>query len=207
MPAATIAAPALPPPSNALLMRGGFWELRYDGRSGMVEDCRGLRYIALLVQQAAVDARPVHARELVALATGRSDAPIELDGRADLLDDTARKQLLARLADLATERDRQAAAERFDRAAELDDEYERIAMELKRASGQKKGGGAFTDSGEKARKAVAKAITEALTRIASQKDLSSLAAHLRTAIRKGLWLSYTGDGGWLVDYRPLLPGK
>ena len=79
-------------------------------------------------------------------------------------------------------------------------------MELKRASGQKKGRG-FTDSGEKARKAVGKAITEALTRIASHKDLSSLASHLRTAIRKGLWLSYSGDSAWQVDYRPPLPGK
>jgi hypothetical protein len=187
-------------------MRGRLWELRYGGRSATVEDCRGLRYIALLVQQAGVDARPVHARELVALATGQSAAPIELDDRADLLDDTARKQLLARLADLAAERDRHAAAERFERAAELDDEYEQIAMELKRASGQKKGRG-FTDSGEKARKAVGKAITEALTRIASHKDLSSLASHLRTAIRKGLWLSYSGDSAWQVDYRPPLPGK
>ena len=189
-------------------MRGGLWELRYGGRSAMVEDSRGLRYLALLVQQAAADPRPVHARELVALATGGSGEPIELDDRAELLDDKARKQLMAKLVDLATERDRHVAAERFDRAAELDDEYERVAMELKRASGPgKKGGGAFTDSGEKARKAVGKAITETLTRIASHQDLSSLADHFRTAIRKGLWLSYTGDTGWQVDYRPAPPRK
>ena len=194
---------------NALLLRGEYWELRYGGGSALVEDCRGLRYIAILVQRAAVDQRPMHARELVALTTGRTAAAVELNARDEVLDQTARTQLLKRLEELVVERDRACAAELFERAAQLDDEYERIALELRHAAagGQKRGGGAFTDAGEKARKAVSKAISEAILRIAAYKEVAGLAAHLGAAIRKGQWLSYSGDAGWRVDFHPPPPRK
>jgi len=174
----------------------------------MVEDCRGLRYIALLIQQAGADARPLHARELVALATGVDAGAIELDARTELLDETARKQLFARLEDLASERDRAVAAGRIDRAEQLEEEYEQIASGLRRAAGGSgKGRGAFSDSGEKARKAVGKAISEAVARIATYKEVSALADHFKAAIRKGLWLSYSGGDPWQVEYRPAPPRK
>lgn len=203
------AAPGLPAAaaSSSLLLRGEYWEVRHAGHTAMVEDCRGLRYIALLVQHAAVDPRPIHARELVALATGRTGAPIELDSRDDVLDDEARKQLFARLEDLTAERDRECAAGRLDRAARLDDEYERIAVELKRASTARKGGAQFSDAGEKARKAVSKAISEAVARIAAHKEVAALADHFNTAIRKGLWLSYAAADGWHIDATPAPPRK
>lgn len=195
--------------ANALLLRGEYWELRYGGGSALVEDCRGLRYIATLIQRAAVDPRPMHARELVALTTGRTEAAVELSARDEVLDGTARTQLLKRLEELVVERDRACAAELFERAAQLDDEYERIALELRHAAagGQKRGHGAFTDAGEKARKAVSKAISEAILRIAAYKEVAGLAAHLGAAIRKGQWLSYSGDAGWRVDFQPSPPRK
>src|SRR3954447_26525833 len=49
------AVPHTPAAANALLLRGGYWELRFGGHSTIVEDCRGLRYIALLIQQAGGD--------------------------------------------------------------------------------------------------------------------------------------------------------
>jgi hypothetical protein len=197
------------PAGNALVLRGDYWELRYDGGGAMVEDCRGLRYIAILVQRAGTDPRPLHARELVALTTGRTDGAIELEARDALLDETARTQLFTRLEDLATQRDRACDAQEFERAAQLDDEYERIAAELRHAQGSGKTGrrGAFADAGERARKAVAKAISEAITRIHAYKEVAPLADHLAGAIRKGQWLSYTGSTGWHVDFRPPLPRK
>jgi hypothetical protein len=196
-------------PANALRLRGGYWELRYSGGTAMVEDCRGLRYIAILIQRAATDPRPLHARELVALTTGRTDGAIELEARDAVLDDTARNQLLERLEDLATERDRACDAQDLERAARLDDEYERIATELRHAqgSGKQAGRGAFADTGERARKAVGKAISEAIARIGAYKEVAPLAGHLAGTIRKGQWLSYAGADGWEVDFIPPPPRK
>ena len=77
------------------------------------------------MEQAARDPRRLHARELVALASGEA-GPIELDAAEPLLDAAAKKQLAARLEQLADERDRAVAADALDRAAALDDEFERI---------------------------------------------------------------------------------
>lgn len=150
---------------------------------------------------------PIHAKELVALTTGQSGAT-ELERKDEVLDDVARRQLLARLLEVAAERDRAVAAENFKRAEALDAEYERIAEELSRAKAPgkaKRGGMTFSDAGEKARKAVGKAISEAIARLASQRDLVPLAEHLSSAIRKGQWLSYGGNGNWRIDLRPSLP--
>lgn len=196
-------------PANALRMRGEYWELTYGGRTAMVEDCRGLRYIALLVEQASAGRGPIHARELVALATGEA-GPIELEMADPVLDAAARKQLLSRLEELAGDRDRAAAAGDFDRAAKLDDEYERIGSEVSRAAGPGKKHGAsasFGHAGEKARKAVSKAISEAISRVASCRELAPLAEHFTSAVRKGQWLSYGGSEGWHVDFRIPPPRK
>jgi hypothetical protein len=186
------------------VLRGGFWEIRYGGGSAIVADSRGLRYIALLIAQAAREPRPMHARELVALADGQAPAAIELDAKVEVLDATARQQLVRRLEELATERDRACATEQLDKAAALDDEFERIVAELRHAEG---GGrrGTFTGAGERARKAVGKAIAETIARIATYKEVAALADHLEAAVRKGQWLSYAGDADWHVDFTPPLP--
>ena len=189
--------------TNALLLRGDFWEITYEGRTAIVEDCRGLRYIALLIQDAAGASGPVHAKELVARASGATPVATELERKELLLDDMARRQLMGRLEDIAAQRDRACAMDDFEEAAALDAECERVAEELSRAAADGKRRGTFTDGGEKARKAVAKAISEAVTRVASHPDLSPLAQHLSSAIRKGQWLSYTGMPGWRVDLAAL----
>jgi hypothetical protein len=202
------AAPAVAE-ANGLTLRGQFWEITYEGRTAIVEDCRGLRYIALLMQSAGPDSGPVHAKELVAVTTGQAVAT-ELERKDEVLDDVARRQLFGRLEEVASERDRACAAEDFERAEALDAEYEHIAAELRRT--QAPGAGArrratFSDGGEKARKAVGKAISEAIARLASHPELSPLAQHLTSSIRKGQWLSYNGNGNWRIDLRPPLPAR
>jgi hypothetical protein len=192
--------------AHTLALRGGFWEIRYEGRAAIVEDCRGLHYIALLIQGAP---GPIRAKELVARATGRA-GPTELEVKDDVLDEVARRQLLERLEEIASERDRACAAEAFERAEALDAEYERIATELSRASAPRKRGrrsAMFADTGEKARKAVGKAISEAVVRIGSRSELACLAERLSSSIRKGQWLSYSGNINWRMDLRAPLPGK
>src|SRR5215831_6928947 len=209
-PAASIPAPEPPSgtPSRSLRLRGDYWEVRYDGGSGIVADSRGMRYIALLIARAGRDARPLHARELVALASGESAGPIELEAKDEVLDSAARRQLADRLEEIAAERDRAVAADRLDEATGLDEEFERIVLELRHAEGGgRKRRGAFTDEGERARKAVAKAIAEAVARIAGCKAVAPLAGHLTGAVRKGQWLSYTGDSDWDLDFSATPPRK
>jgi hypothetical protein len=191
-------------PSRALSLRGEYWEVTYEGHTVMVEDCRGLRYIALLLDRDAARG-PIHAKELVALATGRQPDATELEADEPLLDPLARQQLLNRLEEVAVERDRECAADDLDRAAALDEEYERIADELSRARSPKRGGrgGGFNHASERARKAVAKAISEAITRIEAQTRMAPLAKHLSSTIRKGQWLSYNGHRDWEIR----LPGQ
>jgi hypothetical protein len=199
--------PAPRPPSNGLTLKGNFWEVRYDGRSAIVGDSRGMRYIALLIAQAAREPRPLHACELVALASGEPPGPIALDAKVEVLDATARKQLTKRLEDIAAERDRACAVDDLDTASALDEEFERIVLELRHAEGGGPKGrrGAFTDAGERARKAVGKAIAEAVARIATCKEVAAFAAHLDQAVRKGQWLSYVGGDDWHIDFTPPLP--
>ncbi|HXT30439.1 MAG TPA: hypothetical protein VN716_14195 [Vicinamibacterales bacterium] len=203
--------PPLPAPvtPNALILRGDYWQISYGGCTSLVQDCRGLRYIAILIRDAHEGRGAIHARELVALATGQETGPIELEGPVDLLDGKARAQLVARLTDVAADRDRAVATGDLDRAAALDEEHERIAEELARAATPRgaRRRGAFSDAGEKARKAVGKAITEAVERIAQGPGLEPLARHLGSALRKGLWLSYAAATPWHIELPGPLPRK
>ena len=196
-------APEPQPGANALALRGEYWEVRYQGATAVLEDSRGLRYIALLIRDAHAPNGPLHAKELAALATGQRPETTELEAHDQVLDAVARQQLTARLADIAAERDRACAREDFTRAAELDAEHERITAELVHGARR----GAFNDAAERARKAVAKAISDAVARIATHPELAPLASHLTAAIRKGQWLSYSDSTTWDVDFRPPLPRR
>ena len=199
--------PQVPDASNALIMRGDYWEARYCGRTVMLDDCRGLRYVALLLRDGRAGKSPLHAKELVALATGHAPDRTELERADEVLDGAARKAIVERLQEIAIERDRACAAENLARAAELDDEHERIADELSHAAARRRRRGAFNDASEKARKAVAKAISEAIAKAASYPDGSAIAEHFGTTIQKGQWLSYTGGVDWHVDFQIPLPRK
>jgi hypothetical protein len=195
---------------NIMRRRGEFWDISYQQKHGVIADCRGLQYIALLVRDTSGGRDPIHAKELTALVTGRSAGAIELEADDTVLDAKAKSQLMKRLEELASERDRATAVEDFTRAARLDDEYEQIADELGRA-GARRGATrrttAFVHAGEKARKAVAKAIAEAIAKIAAHPELSPLAEHLTTTVRKGQWLSYNGSSDWQIDFVAPLPRK
>jgi hypothetical protein len=198
-------APA--PRANGLALKGDYWEVRYEGRSAIIADCRGMRYLALLIAQAAHEPRPLHACELVALASGEPPGPIALESKIEVLDAAARTQLARRLEDIAAERDRACAVDDLDTASALDEEFERIVRELRHAEsgGQRGRRGAFADAGERARKAVGKAIAEAVARIAAYKEVAACAAHFDASVRKGQWLSYSGDVRWQIDFTPPLP--
>jgi hypothetical protein len=195
---------------DAMTLRGEYWEIDYDKHRGVIADCRGLRYIALLVRDTSGGRNPIHAKELTALASGSPSGAIELEKEDVVLDAKAKKELMKRLEEIAFERDRAAAVEDFVRAERLDDEYEQIAEELSRAGatrGRSRKKTAFVHAGEKARKAVAKAIAAAIRRIAVHPELKPLAAHFTATIRKGQWLSYTGSSDWRIELTAPPPRK
>ena len=195
--------------SNELRLCGKYWEVRFDDDHGIVEDCRGLRYIAILIRDAGAGKGPIHAKELVARATNQDETPVELESPDYILDDRARRQLAERVQELGLARSRAAALDDFDRMAALDDEYERIVEELGRAQSSKdrRHGAAFNHASERARKAVAKAISDAIGRVAANPKLAHLAQHLSTSIHKGSWLSYAATEAWIIDLATPLPRK
>ena len=188
-----------------MVLRGEVWDVRFDGHTLMLDGTRGLRYIALLIRDARQGGGPLHAKELVALADGRQADAIELERPDEILDAVAQKQLLARLEEVAAERDRAAAMDDLTRAETLDEEHERIVATLSRAAaaGGRRRKAAFDGGAEKARKAVAKAISEAIARIQSCPGGAALADHLASTIRKGQWLSYAGNIDWDIEFQPL----
>jgi hypothetical protein len=195
-------------PQHTLSLRGDYWEVTYEKQTVLVEDCRGLRYIALLLQRGAASG-PIHAKELVALATGHQPVATELEADEPLLDTVAQQQLVHRLRDIAADRNQACATDDLTRAAALDEEYERIADQLSLARSPKgsRRGGSFNHASERARKAVAKAISEAIARIDGHTSMASLATHLASAIRKGQWLSYGGHTDWMIHVPDPLPRK
>lgn len=186
---------------NALILQGDYWEATYEGKTAMLDDTRGLRYIAVLIQQASRG--PIHAGELVALATGNSSTVVELETREPIMDSKAESRLIKRLEEIGFERNSASAQNDYGTVAALDEEVERIAGELQNVRTPRKGRdgrASFNTSTEKARKAVSKAISETISKMDGHPDLEPLACHLRTAIQKGQWLSYNCNVQWDIKF-------
>lgn len=188
----SVAAPArsaLPPIPTRIHLRpaaGGLWLVGPDATP--VAALRGFEYLRELV------GRPGQQISVLDMVGSRG-AVVDESGTGELADRQALAAYRARLADLDTEIDEaedwadqgRLAAAREERAALLD--------ELGRVAGL---GGRPRTSGssqERARVAVKKAISAALTRIETVDP--SLAHHLRTCIATGLTCSYQPEPGSL----------
>jgi hypothetical protein len=167
-------------PTDAELRRDGdLWRVRHQGASAHLRDRKGLADLAVLLARPGVD---VHVLELAAAG------PHDRDGGA-LLDATARAAYRRRLAEL----DEDLAAARADRdlarIERLDAERAAVLAELRRAAGL--GGrdrGLGTSTTERARKAVAARLRDAIGRIAA--ELPELGAHLDRSVRTGTTCCY-----------------
>ncbi|GAA0479229.1 hypothetical protein Ade02nite_39950 [Paractinoplanes deccanensis] len=149
------------PPEAALHRRGDLWELRYQGRSAVLRDAKGLHDLAVLLDRPGVE---VPAVELAAA------------GRVMVRDRIAEEPVLDRAAVRAY---RRRLADPVDEA-----ERERLLAELRRAT--RPGGGARPlgpDNAERARKAVTARIRDAIKRI--EEVLPALGRHLDRTVRTG----------------------
>lgn len=190
------------PQVNSLKLQGDYWEVTYERKTSMLEDTRGLRYLALLIRQAGQG--PIYATELVALAQGSSATLVELEIKEPIIDSAAENRLIKRLEGISFERNSAAAQNNYERVAALDEEVDRITEELQKIRSPRHGRGSratFNNSAEKARKAVSKAITETIAKMLGHSEMESLARHLSTSIQKGQWLSYNGSAVWAVQFQ------
>ena len=190
--------PTIPP--NSLKLRGDYWEICYENRSTIIDDSRGLRYVALLIQHTREDKGSLYASELVALAKGVSNPLVELSAKEPLVDNLAENQITKRLEQIAFERNDAVADGDYDQIAALDAEVEQITAEFERLKGHGRKKAMFNHDGERARKAVSKAIADTTKKLAALPEMESFARHLTETIRKGQWLSYNANIEWQIEF-------
>ncbi len=157
---------------------GDVWLLTYDGRTCRLKDAKGLQYLAALLDHPGGD---VHVFDLVGGGVNGVRS-------AEVLDAAAKASYRRRLGELeaeGAEATEWGDAERADRARL---EAEAIAAELTAAYGLGGRPRSAADPTERARKAVANRIRDALSRI--DEAHPALGRHLRNSVRTGTFCSY-----------------
>lgn len=200
--AVTTAQASEPLASDAALTREDeIWTFTYGGRRTHVSDCKGVRYLAFLLESPGVE---IHALDLVAAEEGH---PAEQAARrctesnGPLLDAQAKAAYRARLQDLREELEE---AERFhdpERATIARDEIDFIEGQLTGAIGLGGRDRTFASSAERARVNVTRAIRSVIKRLA--KYDAGLGQELETTVRTGTFFAHEPDPrspvSWSVD--------
>jgi len=157
---------------------GDAWTLRFAGKTTQVRHKKGLEDLATLLSRPDQD---VHCLELI----GGSEVG---GGHGPVLDDRARRDYKARVAELQGEIDRAQHDNDLGAAERAEAELDALVQQLSRAFGL---GGRERPQGsaaERARSAVAWRIRAAIRHIRELHP--ELARHLDNAIRTGTWCSY-----------------
>ncbi|GIH15173.1 hypothetical protein [Rugosimonospora africana] len=191
----TTAAGAVPDPASCR-RQGRRWLVEAAGRAAVVDDCRGIAYLAVLL------AHPGREIRAVDLAAGPAEpapdgrpAPVagEPWGTQPLLDDRAIAQYRRRLAALDEEiGDHQAPGGGPTRAAQARAERDWLRGQLRSTTGLGGRARGFAGADERARIAVGKAIRRALRSIADAD--AELGRALTAAIRTGQRCAYHPEG-------------
>jgi len=191
------------PDGGVLLDEGDFWRVRYEGTWIAVRSLKGLVYLQhlLLRPEEKVHVSQLAAltdqrwSEFVATGAGKKDfAHQQVRGDADLgniIDDRARREYRARLADLRVELDEAIHWADFERADSIRREIDFLSTQLARAFGRNGRARKTGDPIERVRKAVTNRIHDALERIAKQHP--SLGRHLHNAVRTGFFCWYSPE--------------
>ena len=176
-----------PPATGVFRREGALWTLGYGGVTVRMRDAKGLADLAALL---AVPGREIPAAELMAAAAGGDLGRADLRlGADEVLDETARRQVRQRLADLdeeIAEADAWADPERASRARA---ERDALVSEVTRATGLAGRARRLGDQPERARKAVTARIRDVIGRIERVHPL--LGAHLRATVTTGTRCGYS----------------
>ncbi|HEY7361837.1 MAG TPA: hypothetical protein VH642_13555, partial [Streptosporangiaceae bacterium] len=175
-----------PLPTGVFRREGALWTLTYNGATVRLRDAKGLADLAALL---AVPGREIPAADLVAAGGGglaRADLRLGAD---EVLDETARRQIRRRLADLdeeIAEADAWADPERASRARA---ERDALVREVAAATGLAGRARRLGDQDERARKAVTARIRDVIGRI--ERVHPPLGAHLRASVTTGTRCCYS----------------
>jgi hypothetical protein len=175
---------AAPPGRRGTIGRvGPRWSVALDDRVAVVADRVGMVYLAELLTRPG---QPVPALTLA----GRGAVPTA-GARQEVLDDEARSRFAARARELAADLAEAEARQDATRAERIRAEMDALTDELESAAGLAGRSRTFTDSAERARSAVGKAIRRALDAIDDADPV--VAAALRSTVETGLHCCYVPD--------------
>jgi hypothetical protein len=213
---APAARPSDTAPAAAATLRreGDAWRVEYEGRTRFVKDAKGLRHLALLLDNPGVE---FHAVDIVGQTEGTTAAPgargsaagdgdVEArragDGDAGaLLDPQAKREYRSRLEDLRAEIEEAESFNDPERAARAREEMEFIARELSSAVGLGGRDRKAASNAERARVNVTRAVKGVIRRIAAEDE--SLGRELDTTVHTGYFCRYEPDPRhpvtWQVD--------
>jgi len=170
---------------------GSNWRVRYGDEEAQYRDSLGMAYLAALLSQPT---EPLHVLDL----TARRGDPAATDS-GELLDQTARNQVRARMNELVADLDEAEARHDLGRTEVLGAELEQLEEELARALGLGGRARRMADPVERARKSVYNRIQAALKNLDA--ELPELAQHLRHNVRTGRTCVYAPEAAvsWHVE--------
>jgi pimeloyl-ACP methyl ester carboxylesterase len=195
---------------NVFRLDGEYWTVAFEGRVVTLRDSKGMRDLRTLL---AEPGRERHVLDLWSEATGGGADPAAVAADAlgpeaapaPIIDDVARDQYRRRLAEL--EQEIAEAADRGEPAAVTAAREERDALVDGLTAAYGLGGQArrMPDEVERARKAVWRRTSAALTRV--EQAHPTLGRHLRHSVHTGVYCSYTPerDSRWDTGPEPKAP--
>ena len=159
---------------------GDVWTVAFAGRRSHVKHARGLADLAILL---AHPGERIHASQLA----GGGEAVVEAT-HDPVLDDRARFEMRARLATLESLIEEAEARGDARVALRADDERAALLAELRAATGVHGRKRNFSDSAEKARKAVTGRIRDSIDKLRA--TMPELARHLDESVETGSYCCY-----------------
>jgi tetratricopeptide (TPR) repeat protein len=177
-----IGKPAFHAPEGDSVFRreGEYWTVAFDGAVARLKDSKGLRDIATLL---ASPGREFAALDLAAPPGGAASAGGDA---GEILDDRARAEYKARIAELQSEIDDDPV-----RAEAAQEELDALVAQLAGAYGLGGRARKTGDPAERARKAVTERIRDAIAKLA--REHPALHRHLKASIRTGTFCSYAPE--------------
>jgi hypothetical protein len=173
---AALAATA--PASSEFRFADGLWRFGFADRQAQLPDAKGLHDIAALLSAPGTE---IHVFDLLGVEGSKL-------GADPVLDDIAKAQYKARLAELDQRLDVADASGDDALANRLTAERDALLAELRSAAGLAGRSRRLGDAGERARKAIGARVRDALGKI--DRVHPELAAHLRESLRLGTNCSY-----------------
>lgn len=159
---------------------GQIWTLTFDSATVRMRDAKGLFYMCELLR---CPGQQISAAALTLAAAGRLVSPIALGSAGEILSDPAILNYRERRAELDSEIDQAERNCDLGRKETLEEEREQIDIHLHSALGKGGRRRRASDDVERIRKAVSKAISEAIAAI--RKQHGPLADHLQRFIDRG----------------------